>query len=51
MHPTGANHGICSNIHTAKGSGWYGAVVTHLTCNQKIPSSILGASFLVEVVW
>ena len=24
---------------------WRGAVVTHLTCNQKIPSSILGVSF------
>ena len=23
---------------------WRGAVVTHLTCNQKIPSSILGVS-------
>ena len=28
------------------GFSWHGAVVTHFTCNEKIPSSILGVSFV-----
>ena len=30
------------------GFSWHGAVVTHFTCNEKIPSSILGVSFVSE---